>query len=209
MSVTGPPSAPEGGRPVRPSGPHRTFQPVRAAAVVLVSLGVGVAVLARMGGAPVASSSTTTTTVPTASTGSTTTTVATTVPTTTTTTMPPAKVTVLVLNGGTVFHAALYFQTELSAAGYDTLAPNDATSETNKLTQIFVVDPAARGNAVAIAGLLKASPSSVMVPSATNDASVPSSMLQAADVIVVVGADISAQVPPDFETTTTTAAAAG
>jgi hypothetical protein len=108
-----------------------------------------------------------------------------------------------VLNGGTVFHAALYFQTKLGAAGYDVRAPANATSETNKLTEIFVVDPAVRSNAYEIAQLIKASPSSVMTPSTTNDSAVPPGMLDAADVIVVVGADISAQVPPNFETTTT------
>lgn len=188
--------------------PARAFQPARAAAVILLAVGVGVAVLARMGGTHVVGATTTTTRAPVTSTTHPSTVTSTTVPATTTTTLAPAKVTVLVLNGGTVYHAALYFQTKLSAAGYDTLAPNNATTSTNKLSQIFVVRPTARANAVAIAQLIKASPSSVMVPTSANDSAVPPSMLNAADLIVVVGADISAQVPAKFNVTTTTAATA-
>lgn len=204
MSVSGP-AAPGGPTGRRPAPRPRPFKPARAAAVIVLAAGVGVAVLSRMGGAHLAAS-TTSTTAPVVTRSSTTTTAtSTTVPPSTTSTLAPAKVTVLVLNGGTVFHAALYFQTRLGAAGYDVRAPANATSETNKLTEVFVVDAAARDNAFAVAQLLKASPSSVMTPTATNDSAVPAGMLDAADLVVVVGADISGQVPPNFETTTTVA----
>jgi LytR cell envelope-related transcriptional attenuator len=205
MSVAGPPSPSGPVGPGRPPAPRRSFQPIRAAAVIFVSVGVGIAVLARMGGTPTTASTTTTTRPTTSSVTTTTALTSTTVPTTTTTTIAPHKVTVLVLNGGTTLHAALYFQTELSADGYDTLAPNNATTSALKLSEIFVVKPSAQANAAAIAGILKASPSSVLTPTAANDGAVPTSMINSADVIVVVGADISGQVPPHFETTTTAA----
>lgn len=201
-------------QPEPPGGPGagqvRPFQPVRAAAVVIGAVAIGVAVLARMGGGHSVASTvplttghhgTTTTTsssVPSSST---------TLPTTTTTTIAPGKVTVLVLNGGTTYHAALFFQTRLQGDGYDTEAPADATAETYKSTEVFPIEKAARPNAVAIAHLLAVSASSVVTPSDTNEGAIPASDRQAADVIVVVGADISTQVPADYNTTTTTAAA--
>ena len=132
---------------------------------------------------------------------------ATTVPTTTTTTVAPSGVTVLVLNGGTTEHAALYFQTKLQDEGYDTLAPSDATTDNNKLTEVLVNKSAVEANALAMAKALSVSPSAVMAPTPQNDAAVPADDLRAADIIVVVGLDISAQVPQGYDGPTTTAPA--
>ncbi len=173
--------------------------------MVVLAVVVGVFVLARTGSAPttVATRLTPTsarTTVPVTKvsqpsgvvTTSTTTTVA------PTTTLPPSKVTVLVLNGWSVNHAALFFQHKLVAAGYDTLAPSNATSEGSKTSQIFVVSPVDNANALAIASLLGLPSSAVMTPTAANDTAVPATLLHQADLVLVVGGDISNQVPAGY-----------
>ena len=93
----------------------------------------------------------------------------------------------------------MYFQRKLSAAGYDTLAPTNATTETNKSAQIFVVSPGDSANALAIAALLGAPPSAVVTPTPGNDSAVPASMLHQADLVLVVGGDISKQVPAGYK----------
>jgi hypothetical protein len=118
--------------------------------------------------------------------------------TTTTVTVPPSTVTVLVLNGWTTAHAALFFQKKLAGDGYDTLAPNNALDETNTTTSVFVVAPSDSATGTAIAELLGLSPSAVVVPTATNDSAIPASVLHQADIVVVVGADISNQVPKGY-----------
>lgn len=215
MSVSGPPAPPGGGGttgPGRPDGAARPFQPWRAAAVVVVAIVVGVAVLSRMGGGHNTASATTSTAPnhgPRAPTTTTSVAPGTTVPpATTTTTLPPNTVTVLVLNGGTTLHGALYFVTELHGYGYDTLAPNNAASQSVKLSEILVNKSADRANALAIAQLLKTSPSAVMTPTATNDVAVPVADRQLADVIVVVGADIQTQVPNGYTGPTTSSVSA-
>jgi hypothetical protein len=101
-----------------------------------------------------------------------------------TTTLPPSKVTVLVLNGFTVRHAALFFQHKLVSDGYDTLAPTNATTETNKTSQVFVISLPS---------------SAVLTPTPANDVAVPSTLLHQADLVLVVGGDISNQVPADYK----------
>jgi hypothetical protein len=209
VSTTGPPGPPTGPG----QGPVRPFQPVRAAAVVIGALAVGVAVLARMGGGHSLASTvpsttsqngtTTTTSAPVSPTSSTTVPAA-----TTTSTIAPSKVTVLVLNGGSTYHAALFFQTRLQGYGYDTLSPADATAETYKTTEIFHIETAARPNALEIAQLLGAPATSVATPNDTDEGAIPTGDRTAADVIVVVGADISKQVPANYNGSTTTTAAA-
>jgi hypothetical protein len=202
-----PPSTPPGSPgPPSSGGPapgHRPIQPVRAVLVLVVAVVIGVAVLARMNASPsiVASVVTTSTTLRvSATTTSASTTTTTTAPTTTTTTRAPSSVTVLVLNGWTTAHAALYFQKTLAADGYDTLAPNNATDETTKASQIFVLVPSDNGNALAIASALTLSPSVVVAPTAANDAAVPVADLhQKIGIILVVGADISGRVPTGYK----------
>jgi hypothetical protein len=174
--------------------------------VVVLAVVVGVFVLARTGSAPTTVAThlpptSARTTVPVTKvsqpsgvvTTSTTTTVA------PTTTLPPSKVTVLVLNGWNVSHAALFFQHKLAGAGYDTLAPNNATTESNKTSQIFVVSPADNANGLAIASFLGLPSSAVMTPTASNDTAVPATLLHQADLVFVVGADISNQVPAGYK----------
>jgi hypothetical protein len=108
-------------------------------------------------------------------------------------------VTVLVLNGTTTPHAALYFQKKLATSGYDTLAPNNAATTTVKLAQIIIAKGGAKStNAYQVAGIVGVGPSAVVVASPTNTSAVPPSMLHLADLIVVVGADVAGQVPAGY-----------
>ena len=173
--------------------------------VVVLAVVVGVFVLARTGSAPTTAathlpSTSVRTTVPVTTAVTRPTAVTTVAPTTTapTTTLPPSKVTVLVLNGWTVRHAALFFQHKLVTAGYDTLAPTNATTETNKTSQIFVVGHTDNANAVAIAAYLGLASSAVVTPTPANDSAVPATLLHQADLVLVVGGDISTQVPAGY-----------
>ncbi|MGH9107503.1 MAG: LytR C-terminal domain-containing protein [Acidimicrobiales bacterium] len=175
------------------------MQPLRAAVVVLVAVAVAVVVLARMGGVPNAvavAKETSTTHRPRPALTPTTT--STTVAPTTTTTLAPSSVTVLVLNGWTTNHAAKFFKTKLAGLGYDTRAPEDALSSTNRSSNIFVVSPSFRSNALTIAGLVHLPASAVVSPAPTNDAAVPPSDLTGVDLVLLVGQDISAQVPSGY-----------
>jgi LytR cell envelope-related transcriptional attenuator len=207
VSTPFPPGDPgEPGGPGLPPRAARTAQPIRAVLLVVIVVAIGVLVLARMStphntaAAATGSSTTTATTTKgagTTTTSTTTTTVATS--STTTTTVPPSSVTVLVLNGTTTPHAALYFQTKLSKQGYDTLAPNNAATDTVKLSEIVIAKGTAKStNAYQVAGIVGVGPSQVVEPSASNDSAIPPSMLQSADLIVLVGSDISHQVPAGY-----------
>jgi hypothetical protein len=210
VSVQGPPDGPETSGPptnpgsTPPSARHATTsQPLRAALVVVVAVAITVGVLVRMGPAHSSASSTRPTSPPVVSTSTPSSSVTTlpsvaTTSTSSTTTVPPSNVTVLVLNGWTTRHAALFFQKKLAADGYDTLAPNNALDETNSTTSVFVVTPADSATGTAIAELLGLSPSTVVVPSSTNDLAVPTTLLHQADIIVLVGGDISTQVPAGY-----------
>jgi hypothetical protein len=171
----------------------------------VVAVVVGVFVLARTGSAPttaathVPPTTVRTTTVPVTTVGrSTVVTTSTTTTTAPTVTLPPAKVTVLVLNGWTVRHAALFFQHKLAGDGYDTLAPTNATTETNKHSEIFVVSPGDSPNALSIAAFLGLPSSAVMTPTPANDSAVAATLLHQADLVLVVGSDISNQVPSGY-----------
>ena len=118
---------------------------------------------------------------------------------TTTTTVAPSTVTVMVLNGWTTPHAALYFQKKLAAHGYDTLAPNNAATNTNKVSKIFITNGTAKStNAYQIAGIVGVGPEAVVYPNATNDSAIPPAALHQADIIVLVAEDISGQVPTGY-----------
>jgi LytR cell envelope-related transcriptional attenuator len=108
-------------------------------------------------------------------------------------------VTVLVLNGWTTPHGALYFQTKLSKQGYDTLAPNNAATNTVKMSLILIAKGTAKStNAYQVAGIVGVGPAAVQKLSSANDSAVPPSMTQLADIIVLVGEDISGQVPTGY-----------
>jgi hypothetical protein len=203
---SGPPGPPGGLPPPRGRGGS---QPLRAVLVVIVAVAIAVVVLARMGtpkstaAPPQTSSAAATTATTTQGTTATTalTTTSTTVPTssTTTTTVAPSTVTVLVLNGWTTPHAALYFQKKLAAHSYDTLAPNNAATNTNKLALIYITNGTAKStNAYQIAGIVGVGPAAVVYPNATNSAPIPAGSLRAADIIVLIGEDISGQVPTGY-----------
>lgn len=123
--------------------------------------------------------------------------------TTTTTTVPPSSVVVLVLNGWTTSHAALYFKNQLATQGYDMRAPSNATTSTNATSEIFVTKSSDEASALAIAHFLGLPSSVVVTPTPTNDSAVPGGYLQQADVVVVVGGDISGRVPAGYPTPTT------
>ncbi|MGC8627589.1 MAG: hypothetical protein ACP5VR_08560 [Acidimicrobiales bacterium] len=191
----GPTSGARGGRP-QPGG----LQPLRAVAIVVLAVVVGLVVLARMSPSPssvvVSRPTRAARSVPTTVGAATTTT---TVPTTTTTTVAPTNVRVLVLNGYTKYHAALYYKNKLAALGYDTLAPMDAITSTNMTSTIFVVTPSDRANALALARSPLGLPASdVVAPTPANDAAVPAARLHLADLILLVGADISSRVPVGY-----------
>lgn len=197
-TATSPRRPASGARP-----PMRAVRPWRAAAVVLIGLAVGIAVLARGGAGSIPTAVTHQVRTTAAGAPRTThhvvrTTVPTTVPTTTTTTLAPASVKVLVLNGWTTAHGALYFQTQLRNKGYDTLAPNDATSSDIKTSEVLYTAPHYKANALAIASEMAIPPSAVMVEASTNDSVVPPTLLPQASVVVVIGQDISNQVPAGY-----------
>jgi len=211
VSIQGPPDGPGSSAPPGNLGgsppsarPGATSQPFRAALVVVVAVAIAVGVLVRMSPAHSSSSppgtthpaAVTTTTVPTGT--ATTSPAVVTTTSTTAVTAPPSSVTVLVLNGWTTRHAALYFQKKLAGDGYDTLAPNNALNETNATTSVFVVAPSDTATGTAIAELLGLTSSAVVTPSATNDSAIPTTLLHQADIVVVVGGDISKQVPVGY-----------
>ena len=185
--------------PTGPTGAPIGFRPLRAVAIVVVAVVVGVVVLVRMGGVPTHASSTSSSTAAVVRTTTTTTTPTSSSSTLSTTSTVPARlVTVLVLNGYTTRHAALYFQKKLAALGYDTRAPADAATSTDKTSQVFVVSALDLANAEAVAQALGLSPSAVLSPTPANDPAIPPAYLHQADLIVVVGADISREVPPGY-----------
>jgi hypothetical protein len=195
VSTSSPPVGPgSGGSQPSP------LQPLRAVLIVLVAVIVGVVVLARMSASPTVAASKHPTVPSTTSTTARLPTSTTVAPvTTTSTTAAPAGVTVLVLNGYTTYHAALYFKNQLAALGYDALAPNNAITDTNKTSTIFVVAPAYRPNALALARSPLGLPASAVVsPTPANDGAVPAAFLHQADLILLVGGDLSSRVPAHY-----------
>jgi len=115
------------------------------------------------------------------------------VPTTTTTTGPNPDVKVVVANGGTVTGAAAFFTAKLDAKGWSTMTPTNATSVS---ASALYYAPGDQGPADTIAVSLGLSPT-VVHPIATVT---PATGITGADVVLIVGPDLSAQVTP---TTTT------
>ncbi|HTW10790.1 MAG TPA: hypothetical protein VME46_25040 [Acidimicrobiales bacterium] len=182
---------------------------MRALLVLVVAAVVAVVVLARLAGGPAGSAATPTTSLQTttstsAKTGpstvsspTTTTTVVT--PAATTTTIAPSHVLVLVLNGWTTYHAALYFKNQLSFYDYDLKVPEDAETDTNTRSLVFYTHAQYEPSATQIAKDLHLSPSAVVAPSPTNDGALTVSYIDSADVILLVGEDISGRVPSGYK----------
>jgi hypothetical protein len=103
-----------------------------------------------------------------------------------------------VLNGYTKYHAALFYQKKLAALGYNTPVGTDAISDTNLTSEIFVVVNADLPNAEAIAQYLGLPPSAIVSPTSANDQMVPAAVLRGSDIVLLVGADLSKQVPPKY-----------
>jgi hypothetical protein len=164
----------------------------KALALLVVAVVVGVLCL-QVGARPTvdtgASSSgpTTTTTVPRPTTS-----------TTTTTTAPNASVKVVVANGGTVNGAAAFFTTKLHADGWSTLTPTNATPVTASAVYYAAGQ---QQPAEAIATKLGLA-STVVHPIATVT---PAVGITGADVVLIVGPDLSSQVTSSSTTSTTAA----
>lgn len=162
-------------------------------ALVLLVVGIVVGVLClQVGGRPpatpapaAASSSTTTTTVPHRTT------------TTTTAARPNPAVKVLVVNGGTVNGAAAYFTNKLKADGWTTLTPTNVTPVSASAVYYATGQQASAGTVASDVGLS----ASAVHPVATAP-TVPGAT--GADVILVVGPDLSSQVSSGSSTGSTT-----
>jgi hypothetical protein len=186
--VTGPfPPVPPPGRPEEPGGTRIALG--RALILLAVAVVVGVLCL-QVGARPRVDAGTTVVT---------TTTTTTAPPTTTTTTKPSAPnpdVKVLVANGGTVNGAAAFFTTKLDADGWTTLTPGNATPVTASAVYYATGQQLPAQKIASSLGLA----SSAVKPLAT---ATPVQGITGADVVLVVGPDLSSQVT---STTTTTAA---
>ena len=116
----------------------------------------------------------------------------TTIPTTTTTLVPAASIKVQVLNGTGGGSLASQWASKLkSTAGYDTLAPDDATSKVTA-SAIYVITPGYLPEAYALATAVGLPPSSVntTIP-APSSAPIPVAERSKADLILVIGPDLA------------------
>ncbi|HVX23047.1 MAG TPA: LytR C-terminal domain-containing protein [Acidimicrobiales bacterium] len=186
--MTGPdPADGRQGRPEGAGGGQVSFP--KAALLVVVAVVVGVLLLHAATSSPShtgSGSTSATTTTTTAGHGTT---------TTTTTTIPPSKdVKVLVANGSPTTGAAGYFTSKVTSAGWGTLPATDASSSSISTSAVYYAS-GQQAAATAIAALLGLKPSAVQ-PLST---SVPVTGTTGADVVVVIGSDLSSQA-----TTTTT-----
>lgn len=179
--MTGPvPPSPSEDRSSGPPGEER-ISLGRALVLLVVAVVVGVLCL-QVGGRPpatpapvVSSSATTTTTVPHRTT------------TTTTAPRPNPAVKVLVANGGSVNGAAAYFTSKLKADGWTTLTPTNVTPVSASGVYYATGQQASAGSVASDVGLS----ASAVHPVATGP-TVPGAT--GADVILVVGPDLSSQV---------------
>jgi hypothetical protein len=116
----------------------------------------------------------------------------TTVPTTTTTLVPPASIKVQVLNGTGHGSLAGQWSSKLkTTAGYDTLAPDNATA-TVTTSAIYVMTPGYVPEAYALATAvgLPSSAVNTAVP-APSSAPIPASERAKADLVLVIGPDLA------------------
>lgn len=124
---------------------------------------------------------------------------ATTTPAPTTSTIPlraPGDVKVLAANGTTVKGLAGKFKDRLSAAGYNALAPTDASKKPTAVSAVYFV-AGFEGEAKVVAELL-AIPTTAVKPVPTP---LPVVSIQGANIIVVIGNDL---IPVGSSTTTST-----
>lgn len=105
---------------------------------------------------------------------------------------------VLVLNGWSTRHAALYYKNRLAPYGFDLLTPIDAATADNKQSLVFYEHSQYQAVALTIAQDLSIPTANVVAPSSTNDSALTETDQAAADVIVLVGEDISGKVPTGY-----------
>ncbi len=129
--------------------------------------------------------------------------VATAPPTTTTTTVPRSAVHVLVANGVGSGEFATDFSDELQTQGWSVLPPEDATSTVTASAVYYA--PGSRGPALALAKGLGL-PSAVVQPLSTT---VPVTSAAGANVVLVVGPDLSAKAPTQTTSGNTGSGASG
>lgn len=159
----------------------RRIDPVRAFAVIVAAVVLGVLILQSGYHAPVVALPTVGT--PTSST-------TTTVPAETTTTVSNARVTVLVANDSTTNGVAGEYSTVLTQAGWTLLAPATASPPIRATSSVYYAANK-QSDAEAVAAALGVPQTAVFpVSSATP---VPSTR---ADVIVIIGSDLAAETPP-------------
>jgi hypothetical protein len=188
--------SPSGGRGASGLDHGAAVNAKRAFAVTAALVLVGLVTMARMEGGParpavaaaVVNTTTTTTVVTTTTTG-----VA-----TTSSTIAPGTVAVAVLNGAGTAHGATYYQQKLAALGWKTLAPADAKLSNLPASQLFVVSAAYEQAAATLAHQLGLPDSDVVTPTSANDAAVPPSDLQQADLVLLIGMDLASQVPAGY-----------
>lgn len=116
----------------------------------------------------------------------------TTVPPPPTTLVPPASIKVQVLNGTGSGSLASQFTTKLKTSpGYNTLAPDDATSKVTT-SAIYVMTPGYLPEAYALATAvgLPASAINTTIPAPTS-APIPTSERSKADIVLVIGPDLA------------------
>jgi hypothetical protein len=111
---------------------------------------------------------------------------------------------VVVLNGTSTPGAAGYFTTKLRNAGYSTLTPLDASSSTVTSTLVVVTETGTTAGGEAVAHELGLSSAAVTLTTAQSSDPIPSGALSEANIVVLIGSDISSQAQGG--TTTTTAA---
>lgn len=111
---------------------------------------------------------------------------------------PPAQVTVIVLNGTSVGGAAGKYSTAIGTAGYQMLEAGDATTKIPTTQVFFTEGYELEAAAVAIAAGAPATVTPVAMPTP------PPGEVGAANVVLVIGADIANLTPTTAASTTTT-----
>jgi hypothetical protein len=167
---------------------------VRAVALVVVGVTLGVVLLHSIGRAPAGSVVSVTPT----STPAPTTTPPPAPTTTTAAARPPAQVKALAANGTKTTGAANKVSDTLRKAGYNVLAPINTTASAPSSTVYYV--PGFLSEAGAVAAALGLAPMTVM-PLPTPS---PVANMNGAEVVVVVGPDLAGQGAPATPTTSTT-----
>lgn len=181
-----------------PAGPESHHDPhpthvVRAVGLVVAGVALGAILLHSIGRAPAGSVSSVAVTAPPASTATTTSPA----PTTTAVARPPAQVKTLAANGTKTSGAANKVADTLRKAGYNVLAPTNATASATSSTVYYV--PGFLSEAGAVASALGLAPTTVMpIPTPS-----PVANSNGADVVVVVGPDLTGQSAPATPTPST------